>query len=73
MNLLKPPRRAPAHRLENPVISISLATIMKMRAACSHRKKLSHRAGPNSLFSTLKYFVKSQKPDSKMLRKANIC
>ena len=56
-NQLKLPRRAPAHRLENPVISISLATIMKMGAARSHRKNL---ATENSLFRCTKIFC--QKP-----------
>ena len=40
-NQIKLPRRAPAHRLKNPVIFISLTTIMKLRGACSHRENLA--------------------------------
>ena len=37
-NQLKLPRHALAHRMENPVISISLATIKKLRGTCSHHR-----------------------------------
>ena len=60
-NLLKLPRHASGQKVENPLISINAATIIKLRGACSQRESLASELFQTDFSGAPECFVKNGK------------